>query len=74
MYISQVDLLLSFCSCLGLSSVVLVGHDDGGLLALKAVEKVRTFDSINVRKHFFDYIFYSNTVDNLMFDFTSSNL
>lgn len=45
---SQVDLLLSFCSCLGLSSVVLVGHDDGGLLALKAVEKVRTFDSINV--------------------------
>nr|DAD44824.1 TPA_asm: hypothetical protein HUJ06_003054 [Nelumbo nucifera] len=38
---TQVDLLLSFCSEMGFSSVVLVGHDDGGLLALKAVQKVR---------------------------------
>ncbi|XP_077211583.1 uncharacterized protein LOC143846873 [Tasmannia lanceolata] len=38
---SQVDLLLSFCSGMGFSSVVLVGHDDGGLLALKAAERVR---------------------------------
>ncbi|CAF2081159.1 BnaA06g01510D [Brassica napus] len=38
---SQVDLLLSFCTEMGFSSVVLVGHDDGGLLALKAVERVQ---------------------------------
>ncbi|KFK35772.1 hypothetical protein AALP_AA4G034100 [Arabis alpina] len=38
---SQVDLLLAFCSEMGFSSVVLVGHDDGGLLALKAVERVQ---------------------------------
>ena len=38
----QVDLLISFCSEMGLHSVVLVGHDDGGLLALKAAEKLRT--------------------------------
>lgn len=38
---SQVDLLLSFCSEMGLSTVVLVGHDDGGLLVLKAAERVR---------------------------------
>ncbi|XP_010479793.1 PREDICTED: uncharacterized protein LOC104758597 [Camelina sativa] len=38
---SQVDLLLSFCSEMGFSSVVLVGHDDGGLLALKAAEKIQ---------------------------------
>ncbi|BAD68190.1 alpha/beta hydrolase-like [Oryza sativa Japonica Group] len=38
---SQVDLLISFCSDMGLRSVVLVGHDDGGLLALKAAEKLR---------------------------------
>jgi len=38
----QVDLLISFCSEMGLRSVVLVGHDDGGLLALKAAEKLRT--------------------------------
>uniref|UniRef100_A0A6V7QVJ1 AB hydrolase-1 domain-containing protein n=1 Tax=Ananas comosus var. bracteatus TaxID=296719 RepID=A0A6V7QVJ1_ANACO len=39
---SQVDLLISFCSEMGFSSVILVGHDDGGLLALKAAEKVRS--------------------------------
>ncbi|KAH9327327.1 hypothetical protein KI387_007505, partial [Taxus chinensis] len=39
---SQVDLLFSFCQKLGLSSVVLVGHDDGGLLALMAAEKAQT--------------------------------
>ncbi|KAF8389044.1 hypothetical protein HHK36_025729 [Tetracentron sinense] len=38
---NQVDLLLSFCSEMGFSSVVLVGHDDGGLLALKAAQRVR---------------------------------
>ncbi|KAL8465734.1 hypothetical protein ACS0TY_034998 [Phlomoides rotata] len=38
---NQVDLLLSFCLELGFSSVVLVGHDDGGLLALKAAQKVQ---------------------------------
>ncbi|KAH7652120.1 Prolyl aminopeptidase protein [Dioscorea alata] len=39
---SQVDLLISFCLEMGFSSVVLVGHDDGGLLALKAAEKLRS--------------------------------
>ncbi|XP_042514991.1 uncharacterized protein LOC122089379 isoform X2 [Macadamia integrifolia] len=39
---TQVDLLLAFCSKMGFSSVVLVGHDDGGLLALKAAQKVQT--------------------------------
>ncbi|KAM0855460.1 hypothetical protein ACQ4PT_049765 [Festuca glaucescens] len=38
---SQVDLLISFCSDMGLRSVVLVGHDDGGLLALRTAEKLR---------------------------------
>ncbi|KAJ6810703.1 uncharacterized protein M6B38_104240 [Iris pallida] len=38
---SQVDLLISFCLSMGFSSVVLVGHDDGGLLALKVAEKLR---------------------------------
>ncbi|MQL91377.1 hypothetical protein Taro_023989 [Colocasia esculenta] len=45
---SQVDLLLSFCSVMEFSSVVLVGHDDGGLLALKAAGKARTFKSSTV--------------------------
>lgn len=35
-------MLISFCKEIGLSSVVLVGHDDGGLLALKAAQKVRS--------------------------------
>ncbi|KAL8056205.1 hypothetical protein ABFX02_04G104300 [Erythranthe guttata] len=39
---NQVDLLLSFCLEMKLSSVVLVGHDDGGLLALKAVQKLQS--------------------------------
>lgn len=34
-------MLLSFCLEMGFSSVVLVGHDDGGLLVLKAAERVR---------------------------------
>ncbi|KAL2927186.1 putative esterase/lipase 2 [Bienertia sinuspersici] len=42
---TQVDLLLSFCSEMGFSSVILVGHDDGGLLALRAAERVRTSGS-----------------------------
>ncbi|XP_047333262.1 uncharacterized protein LOC124936780 [Impatiens glandulifera] len=37
---SQVDLLLSFCSKVGFKSVILIGHDDGGLLALKAAQKI----------------------------------
>ncbi|XP_010542271.1 PREDICTED: uncharacterized protein LOC104815542 isoform X2 [Tarenaya hassleriana] len=44
---SQVDLLLSFCSEMGFSSVVLVGHDDGGLLALRAAERVQAPTSNN---------------------------
>ncbi|PIM98748.1 Lipid-phosphate phosphatase [Handroanthus impetiginosus] len=39
---NQVDLLVSFCLEMKFSSVVLVGHDDGGLLALKAVQKLQS--------------------------------
>ncbi|CAA0824436.1 alpha/beta-Hydrolases superfamily protein [Striga hermonthica] len=39
---SQVDLLLSFCLEMKLTSVVFVGHDDGGLLALKAAQKLQS--------------------------------
>ncbi|XP_074312601.1 uncharacterized protein LOC141648053 [Silene latifolia] len=42
---TQVDLLLSFCLEMGFSSVILVGHDDGGSLALRAAEKVRSSGS-----------------------------
>lgn len=50
---SQVDLLLSFCSEMGFSSVVLVGHDDGGLLALMAAQKVQlSSNSFNVSMPF----------------------
>ncbi|PON89409.1 Epoxide hydrolase-like [Trema orientale] len=46
---TQVDLLLSFCSEMGFSSVVLVGHDDGGLLALMAAQKNKeSLNSSNV--------------------------
>ncbi|KAK9014050.1 hypothetical protein V6N11_005222 [Hibiscus sabdariffa] len=46
---TQVDLLLSFCSEMGFSSVVLIGHDDGGLLALKAAQRVQaSMNSYNV--------------------------
>ncbi|GAA0167418.1 serine protease [Lithospermum erythrorhizon] len=46
---SQVDLLISFCSKMGFSSVVLVGHDDGGLLVLKAAERTQSSPtSLNV--------------------------
>ncbi|XP_057504521.1 uncharacterized protein LOC130788015 [Actinidia eriantha] len=46
---SQVDLLLSFCVEIGFSSVILVGHDDGGLLALKAAQRVHASpNSFNV--------------------------
>ncbi|KAK6912154.1 Alpha/beta hydrolase fold-1 [Dillenia turbinata] len=38
---TQVDLLLSFCTEMRFSSVVLVGHDDGGLLALKTAQRVQ---------------------------------
>ncbi|XP_058728929.1 uncharacterized protein LOC131601178 [Vicia villosa] len=44
---SQIDLLLSFCTEIGFSSVVLIGHDDGGLLALMASQRVQT--SMNYR-------------------------
>lgn len=39
---TQVDLLLAFCKQLGFSSVIIIGHDDGGLLALKVAEKVQS--------------------------------
>ncbi|KAJ3695236.1 hypothetical protein LUZ60_000613 [Juncus effusus] len=39
---SQVDLLVSFCKEMGFSKVVFVGHDDGGLLALKAAERLKS--------------------------------
>ncbi|KAL9238622.1 hypothetical protein vseg_013018 [Gypsophila vaccaria] len=42
---TQVDLLLSFCSEMGFSKVILVGHDDGGLLALRAAERTRSSGS-----------------------------
>ncbi|KAL9232046.1 hypothetical protein vseg_007194 [Gypsophila vaccaria] len=42
---TQVDLLLSFCSEMGFSSVILVGHDDGGLLALRAAERAHSSGS-----------------------------
>ncbi|XP_023761786.1 uncharacterized protein LOC111910229 [Lactuca sativa] len=43
---TQVDMLLTFCKEMGLSSVVLVGHDDGGLLALKAAQRVKASGSL----------------------------
>ncbi|XP_059644679.1 uncharacterized protein LOC132286370 [Cornus florida] len=46
---TQVDLLLSFCLEMGFSSVILVGHDDGGLLALKAAQRIQaSTDSVTV--------------------------
>lgn len=49
----QVDLLFAFCQELGLKSVVLVGHSDGGLLALMAAAKaLKSRDSIQVRVGF----------------------
>ncbi|XP_071691957.1 uncharacterized protein [Rutidosis leptorrhynchoides] len=43
---TQVDMLLSFCKEMGLSSVVFIGHDDGGLLALKAAQRVKASPSL----------------------------
>ncbi|KAK1416807.1 hypothetical protein QVD17_25924 [Tagetes erecta] len=43
---TQVDMLLLFCKEMGLSSVVLIGHDDGGLLALKAAQRVKASPSV----------------------------
>ncbi|KAM7483684.1 hypothetical protein LguiB_008267 [Lonicera macranthoides] len=45
---TQVDLLLSFCLEMGFSSVVLVGHDDGGLLALKTAQRLQSSANSNV--------------------------
>jgi pimeloyl-ACP methyl ester carboxylesterase len=46
---TQVDLLFAFCHELGLRSVVLVGHADGGLLALMAAARaLKSKDSIQV--------------------------
>ncbi|KAL1203533.1 hypothetical protein V5N11_016194 [Cardamine amara subsp. amara] len=39
---NQVEMLLAFCHEMGFSSVVFVGHDDGGLLALKAAQRLLT--------------------------------
>lgn len=64
----QVDLLFALCQELGLTSVVLVGHSDGGLLALMAAAKtLKSRDSIQVcpesfrSKHFspFCSVFYA---------------
>lgn len=42
-------MLIAFCYEMGLSSVVFVGHDDGGLLALKAAQRlIATNDLIKV--------------------------
>ncbi|XP_076933033.1 uncharacterized protein LOC143598782 [Bidens hawaiensis] len=47
---TQVDMLISFCKEIGFSSVVLVGHDDGGLLALKAAQRVQSSaNSVDVK-------------------------
>ncbi|KAL3618340.1 hypothetical protein CASFOL_038661 [Castilleja foliolosa] len=46
---NQVDLLLSFCLEMKFSSVLFVGHDDGGLLALKAAQKLQSpANSVNL--------------------------
>ncbi|WOL15053.1 hypothetical protein Cni_G23834 [Canna indica] len=46
---SQADLLISFCLEMGFQSVIFVGHDDGGILALKAAEKIQaSIDSTKV--------------------------
>lgn len=39
-------MLLTFYKEMGFSSVVLVGHDDGGLLALKVAQRVKAFGSL----------------------------
>ncbi|KAF8086874.1 hypothetical protein N665_0609s0006 [Sinapis alba] len=39
---NQVEMLLAFCHEMGFSSVAFVGHDDGGLLALKAAQRLMT--------------------------------
>uniref|UniRef100_A0A0C9S4B7 TSA: Wollemia nobilis Ref_Wollemi_Transcript_25419_2929 transcribed RNA sequence n=1 Tax=Wollemia nobilis TaxID=56998 RepID=A0A0C9S4B7_9CONI len=44
---SQVNLLFSFCHEMGFSSVVLVGHDDGGVLALMAAEKAQASNNVH---------------------------
>jgi pimeloyl-ACP methyl ester carboxylesterase len=42
-------MLIAFCYEMGFSSVVFVGHDDGGLLALKAAQRLMaTNDPIKV--------------------------
>ncbi|EOA33527.1 hypothetical protein CARUB_v10019931mg [Capsella rubella] len=47
---NQVDMLLAFCQEMGFTSVVLVGHDDGGLLALKAAQRLlESKDSMKVK-------------------------
>ncbi|AEE29329.1 unnamed protein product [Arabidopsis thaliana] len=46
---NQVEMLIAFCYEMGFSSVVFVGHDDGGLLALKAAQRLMaTNDPIKV--------------------------
>ncbi|KAG6425354.1 hypothetical protein SASPL_115784 [Salvia splendens] len=45
---NQADLLISFCLEMGFSSVVIVGHDDGGLLALKAAQKVQSDNTLRL--------------------------
>lgn len=46
-------MLIAFCYEMGFSSVVFVGHDDGGLLALKAAQRlITTNDPIKVSRLF----------------------
>lgn len=61
-------MLLTFCKEMGLSSVVLVGHDDGGLLALKAAQRVKASGSlIDVSNKLSIYFFNFST--NILFNF-----
>lgn len=62
----QVDLLFAFCQELGLTSVVLVGHADGGLLALMAAARALKFkDSIQVCDVYLNYLFCWDTAISL---------
>ncbi|KAL0732154.1 hypothetical protein Bca4012_028248 [Brassica carinata] len=43
---NQVDMLVAFCHEMGFASVVLVGHDDGGLIALKAAQRLESASNV----------------------------
>lgn len=57
---------MSFCSEIGFSSVVLIGHDDGGLLALKAAQKAQSLmSSFNVCVSFLFVLFITRNLNEL---------